>query len=46
MEGKLTERDVSHLLQALEQGRFELPDATADRVLIQPVRLLEGIEAT
>lgn len=36
----------SHLFETLEQSGLELPDTTADGVLIQPVRLLEGIEPT
>ena len=39
-------KGVSHLLKTLEQSCLELPNATADGVLIQPVRLLEGIEPT
>lgn len=40
------DKGVLNLFKTLEQSGFELPNATADGVLIQPVRLFEGIEPT
>jgi hypothetical protein len=37
---------ASHLLKSLEQSRLKLPDSATDRILIQPVCLLECVKPT
>jgi hypothetical protein len=37
---------ASHLLKSLEQSRLKLPDSATERILIQPVCLLECVEPT